>query len=361
MQVRPSTPLLASAALAALALSAAAHAQWTTPVVTAPGVQYRTFESSAAGASVSFHVWLPPEYASQPTRRFPVIYYLHGSGSPIAGIPWLSNWYGTAMAQGRIPPMIVVFPNGMGASMWCDSKDGAVPMETVVFDELIPHVDATLRTVAARHGRILEGFSMGGHGTGRSGLRRPDLFAGLSMLGAGPLQLDFMSAPDGTDVPPRNRAALYEAVWGSDPAYYLAQHPWTAATERAGAHIALRTVIRQGCGELDAMLGPNLEFHAHLLSLGVPHQMITVPGVDHNPPATLQGLGEAGWDFYVAALSTPCRSAADLNCSGVVDGADIGILLGEWGPGGGVADIDSDGTVNGADLGRLLAARGPVP
>ena len=135
----------------------------------------------------------------------------------------------------------------------------------------------------------------------------------LGVIATGGTVTNFwLEEPDGTDVPPRNRAALYEAVWGSDPAYYLAQHPWTAATERAGAHIALRTVIRQGCGELDAMLGPNLEFHAHLLSLGVPHQMITVPGVDHNPPATLQGLGEAGWDFYVAALSTPCRSAADL-------------------------------------------------
>jgi enterochelin esterase-like enzyme len=75
----------------ALALSASARAQhgpWTTPPVNASGVQYRTFQSANAGATVSFHVWLPPQYQSMPTARFPVLYWLHGSGSPIAGSSW---------------------------------------------------------------------------------------------------------------------------------------------------------------------------------------------------------------------------------------------------------------------------------
>jgi enterochelin esterase-like enzyme len=158
----------------ALALTSAVHAQhgpWTTPTATAPGVEYRTFQSANAGSTVSFHVFLPPQYASSPSARFPVLYWLHGSGSPIAGIPWVSSWFSPAMLQGKIPPMIIIFPNGMGASMWCDSKDGEYLMETVVIDDLIPHVDSTLRTIPERRGRILEGFSMGGAGTGRLGLR----------------------------------------------------------------------------------------------------------------------------------------------------------------------------------------------
>ena len=123
------------AALTSLAVATSARAQhgpWTTPPVNASGVQYRTFQSANAGATVSFHVWLPPQYQSMPTARFPVLYWLHGSGSPIAGIPWVSSWFGNAMAQGKIPPMLVVFPNGMGASMWCNSKDGEYLMESVV-------------------------------------------------------------------------------------------------------------------------------------------------------------------------------------------------------------------------------------
>lgn len=49
---------------------------------------------------------------------------------------------------------------------------------------------------------------------------------------------------------------------------------------------------------------------------------------------------------------------ADLDGDGVVDGADLGLLLGAWG-GGGAADLDASGTIDGADLGLLLGAWGP--
>lgn len=46
---------------------------------------------------------------------------------------------------------------------------------------------------------------------------------------------------------------------------------------------------------------------------------------------------------------------ADLNNDGVVNGADLGLLLANWGTGGPVGDLNFDCTVNGADLGILLA------
>jgi endonuclease I len=48
----------------------------------------------------------------------------------------------------------------------------------------------------------------------------------------------------------------------------------------------------------------------------------------------------------------------DLNGDTVVDGADLGQLLGAWGGGPGPADLNGDGTVDGADLGLLLGAWG---
>ncbi|MFO0873470.1 MAG: hypothetical protein U0575_05805 [Phycisphaerales bacterium] len=47
---------------------------------------------------------------------------------------------------------------------------------------------------------------------------------------------------------------------------------------------------------------------------------------------------------------------ADINCDGVVDGADLGLLLGVWGTGNADGDLDHSGTVDGADLGLLLGA-----
>jgi hypothetical protein len=49
----------------------------------------------------------------------------------------------------------------------------------------------------------------------------------------------------------------------------------------------------------------------------------------------------------------------DLNGDGVIDGADLGLMLANWG-GTGIGDVDCDGDVDGADLGLLLAAWGPI-
>ncbi|MFC1596366.1 alpha/beta hydrolase [Planctomycetota bacterium] len=83
---------------------------------------------------------------------------------------------------GRVSPMIVVMPNGLrGNTMYCDSRDGQYPVETVIINDLIPHVDATYRTVASREGRAVEGFSMGGFGAAHMGFKYPDLFGVVSI------------------------------------------------------------------------------------------------------------------------------------------------------------------------------------
>jgi predicted outer membrane repeat protein len=63
-----------------------------------------------------------------------------------------------------------------------------------------------------------------------------------------------------------------------------------------------------------------------------------------------------GGNTVAEACSAPC--VADLNSDGVVNGADLGLMLAAWG-GSGDADLNGDGAVNGADLGLMLAAWGP--
>lgn len=58
--------------------------------------------------------------------------------------------------------------------------------------------------------------------------------------------------------------------------------------------------------------------------------------------------------------SSPGCCPADINCDGIVSGADLGLLLGAWGSCSGCPeDINGDGTVSGADLGLMLGAWGP--
>ena len=61
--------------------------------------------------------------------------------------------------------------------------------------------------------------------------------------------------------------------------------------------------------------------------------------------------------FWLAATSgAPLTCAADLNNDGLVNGADLGILLGAWGTSNPVADLNCDGAVGGGDLGLVLGA-----
>ncbi|MBI1302848.1 MAG: hypothetical protein GC172_03545 [Phycisphaera sp.] len=55
--------------------------------------------------------------------------------------------------------------------------------------------------------------------------------------------------------------------------------------------------------------------------------------------------------------SAPPSDPEDLNGDGTIDGADLGILLNNWG-GTGTGDVDGSGAVDGADLALLLGAWG---
>ena len=67
-------------------------------------------------------------------------------------------------------------------------------------------------------------------------------------------------------------------------------------------------------------------------------------------------------DFSLSARScgkTTCPG--DFNLDGLVDGADLGLILAAWNTNDPAYDLDGNGIVNGADLGLLLAAWGFCP
>ena len=257
------------------------------------GTKYETFASKVLGHDVSCLVWLPAGYAEE-SKRFPVIYWLHGMGANQRGgaqmfVPQVE----AAMKEGRLPPCIVVLVNGMVKSFYCDSVDGKVPMESVIIKDLIPHVDATYRTLAKREGRVIEGYSMGGYGAGHLGFKYPEIF-GTVVINAGAL-----IEPNLTNAP--KDGPMFQ-TFGNDTARRIAEYPLTLAKQNADK-LRGQTRIRIGCGSLDSLLPRNRELHDLLTELHIEHDYEIVEGVAHESPKYYRQLGTKVYEFHAKALA----------------------------------------------------------
>ena len=125
------------------------------------GVTHHTYRSQSMGHDLGYCIYLPPNYANDSTRRYPVIYNLHGAGGDETRGLLAAEVLHEGIQAGRWPEMILVFPNGGKRTHYKDSYDGKSMAETTVIKELIPHVDATYRTIAARHRRCIGGLFHG--------------------------------------------------------------------------------------------------------------------------------------------------------------------------------------------------------
>ena len=271
---------------------------WVTPEVKASRVSFHTFDSDAAKGKVSYHIYTPAAYDSEGQRRFPVVYWLHGSGGGLAGLAKVAAQFNAAIEAGKTPPCFVVFVNGLVEGMYVDWKDGSAPMETMIVKELVPHIDATYRTIATREGRLLDGYSMGGYGAARLGFKYTDLFRAVSIMGGGPLQAELIQAPRAG----RQRAAeILKQVYGGDQEYFKSVSPRQLAEQNVKAIIE-SSYIRMVCGDQDETFDNNLAFHEHLDRLAIPHRWTVLKGIDHNPMKTLEALGDSNWEFYRLAF-----------------------------------------------------------
>jgi pimeloyl-ACP methyl ester carboxylesterase len=130
-------------------------------------------------------VYLPPSYRRDPTRRYPVLYLLHGATS----LPqeWIDSTYGgfdmrvamdSLVAASATPEMIVVMPdanNALEAGFYANSP-ATGNWEDFVVRDLVHHVDERYRTERQASRRALVGHSMGGFGALAIGFKRPDVF-----------------------------------------------------------------------------------------------------------------------------------------------------------------------------------------
>jgi len=129
-------------------------------------------------------VYLPPGYADNPSQRYPVVYLLHGYGLTAERWMTFANIAAAAdrgIAAGITKEMILVNPDAFtkyNGSMYSSSPTIG-DWETFIAEDLVSYIDSHYRTIPNRMSRGLGGHSMGGYGTMRIGMKRPDVFSSL--------------------------------------------------------------------------------------------------------------------------------------------------------------------------------------
>ena len=125
-------------------------------------------------------VYLPPQYFREPTKRFPVVYLLHGS--PGRPADWFhagrADTIGLNLARDGHPAILVA---AQLSRSWTDDSecvDGVKQrIESHVFQQVIPTVDRTYRSLPRRDKRVFAGMSAGGYCALNLGLRHRDMVA----------------------------------------------------------------------------------------------------------------------------------------------------------------------------------------
>ena len=262
------------------------------PCASAAGrVECNALASKILGRNVPYCIVLPASFDADKTRRFPILYELHGLGDNeqffIHSGLW--NLVEDERERGELKDFLIATPAG-GASFYIDSKDGRVRYEDFLLEEFFPFIEKRYRAAPGRANRAISGVSMGGYGAFHLAFRHPQLFVAVSAHSAALIEKlpNFIAAPQS----PRSR--VFGGVFGIPPdaAFWDAHSPLTLA--RSANLSGLR--IYFDCGGQD-----DYGFDAGAIALDkiltarkIPHEFHLYPG-RHDPayfaahtPASLQ-------------------------------------------------------------------------
>src|SRR5690242_9029480 len=211
---RAGTPVL----FIALALQLAAQVQTEVPSAV-PGakpvkverikIHGTALEGNLEGDAVDRDVlvFLPPSYEKEKSRRYPVVYALHGYS--IGAEQWSKEIHVPQTIEGAFAQgandMIVVLPDSKtvhNGSMYSSSPTTG-DFENYVARDVVAYIDAHYRTIPKRTSRGLVGHSMGGYGASRIGMKHSDVFGSLYIMSP-----CCMSARAAGPVNPENDKAL---------------------------------------------------------------------------------------------------------------------------------------------------------
>lgn len=279
------------AALAAFATAAAAPA--------VAEVRQGSFNSKALGREVRYVVDVPASYEATPSRRYPVVYALHGlfEGAGFWERRGLAPLLARLREERAVPEFLLVAVDG-GNSFFVNARAGRY--EDLVTEDLVAHVETSYRVVPGRAARGLLGISMGGYAALHVAFDRPQTFAAVATHSAMLLE----RIPTADQGAGRWHMAAFHAVFGDpiDAALWNENDPLTQARRVDPKGVP---ALYLDCGNEDrfGLADGHRALHRILEERRVPHSFELAPG-DHGYEF-VRGRLERSLGFLARALANP--------------------------------------------------------
>lgn len=236
-------------------------------------LESESMKSEILGKTVEYSVYLPESFENS-TRKYPVLFLLHGYSDDETG--WtqfgeVKNIVDAQYGDSEVTDMIIAMPDA-GIDWYVNSYDGKTRYEDFFIQEFIPHIESEYRGRGQKQYRAVAGLSMGGHGTFVYALKHPDMFAAACPLSA--------------------------AVWGEEWVLSNKQEEWNRffgfifgenqGKERLTEHLKnnmplfllesqssdkMKTVKWYiDCGDDDFLIQGNMDAHRIMLEREIPHE-----------------------------------------------------------------------------------------
>jgi S-formylglutathione hydrolase FrmB len=148
-----------------------------------PGALWESVPTRTMPSPVHVLVVVPPSYDRDPSRRYPVLYFLHdgyGDGRTLARRGVAADAL-ARMRSGALPEFFIVAPDGSG-TWFADSYDGKERFAEFLVEDLPRWTDSRYRTLSQKASRGITGISMGGYGAVKLALTHPELYGSVSAL-----------------------------------------------------------------------------------------------------------------------------------------------------------------------------------
>jgi enterochelin esterase-like enzyme len=254
---------------------------------------------------VRYCVMLPPDYEKESSKKYPVLYFLHGLGENEQTLLRSGGWglIEDLRQQHKVGDFLMVAPEGWD-SFFINSADGRDRYSDFFLTEFLPYIESHYRVIRDRKARGVTGLSMGGYGALRFAFARPDLFGSVTAQSAALIT----ESPQELNVDLRSAgpfARLLGKAFG-DPVnvpHWQQNNPFHLAQKN---QIQIKTlVIYMNCGQQDeyGFADGAKRMHKQLLAEGVRHEFHLYPG-GHNADYFLSHMGET-MEFHWRAFSKP--------------------------------------------------------